>query len=33
MVKKSWVQKGKKIANPYGGMKMRSCGKIIEPAK
>ncbi len=33
MVKKSWVQKGNEIANPYGGMKMRSCGEIVKPAK
>ena len=33
MVKKSWVQKGNKIANPYTGMKARSCGEIVKPAK
>jgi len=33
MVKKSWVQKGNKIANPYTGMKGRSCGEIVKPAK
>ena len=33
MVKKSWLQQGKKIANPYGGTKMRSCGEIVKPAK
>ncbi len=33
MVKKSWIQKGNKIANPYVGMKARSCGKIVKPAK
>ena len=33
MVKKSWVQKGNKIANPYTGMKGRSCGEIIKAVK
>ena len=33
MVKKSWIQKGNEIANPYVGMKMKSCGKIVKPAK
>jgi len=33
MVKKSWIQKGNQIANPYVGKKMKSCGKIVKPAK
>jgi Cu(I)/Ag(I) efflux system membrane fusion protein len=33
MVEKSWVQKGNEIANPYAGMKMKSCGEIVKPAK
>jgi hypothetical protein len=30
MEKKSWLQKGKKIQNPYGGKAMRSCGEIVK---
>jgi hypothetical protein len=33
MVKKSWLQKGSAIVNPYGGKQMRSCGEIVKPVK
>jgi hypothetical protein len=33
MVKKSWVQKGTPIVNPYGGKQMRSCGEIVKPVR
>lgn len=32
MVKKSWAQKGRTIANPYGGRSMRTCGEFRGPA-
>lgn len=32
MVKKSWVQKGQTLANPYGGRSMRTCGEFRGPA-
>ena len=28
MLKKDWVQNSEKIANPYGGKEMASCGEI-----
>ena len=30
MAKQSWLQDGKKIANPYYGSKMLRCGSIVE---
>jgi hypothetical protein len=33
MEKKSWIQKGKAILNPYGGKKMQSCGEIVKAVK
>jgi hypothetical protein len=33
MVGKSWLQKGEKIANPYYGSEMLTCGEIRKPAK
>jgi len=30
MVKQSWLQNGKKIANPYFGSKMLRCGEIVK---
>jgi hypothetical protein len=33
MVKKSWIQRGTTIANPYGGQKMPTCGEIVRPLK
>lgn len=32
MVGKSWVQKGRTIANPYGGRSMQTCGEFKGPA-
>jgi Cu(I)/Ag(I) efflux system membrane fusion protein len=32
MVDKSWVQKGRTIANPYGGRSMQTCGEFKGPA-
>jgi hypothetical protein len=33
MVNKSWVQKGTKIANPYYGKSMLTCGEIVKTLK
>lgn len=33
MVKKSWIQKGTAIQNPYGGKSMQSCGSITRAIK
>lgn len=33
MVKKSWVQKGSTVANPYGGKSMQSCGQVTKAIK
>jgi hypothetical protein len=33
MEKKSWVQKGKTINNPYGGKQMQQCGEIVKPVR
>ena len=33
MKEKTWIQKGDKVANPYYGRKMRTCGSPLPPTK